>query len=74
MVTPGATTVRDGSYNPLSRSLYMNINNDNWDTVGPFIDWAFSNDGQNLVSNVGYVPLNSQDLATMKSRIAAEGN
>ena len=30
-VTPEASTVADGSYAPLSRYIYMNVNNDDWD-------------------------------------------
>jgi len=72
-VKPTESTVRDGSYQPLSRNLYMNVNNADWDKVDAFLDWAFSNDGQEEVGGVGYVSLNSQQMSTMKSRLAAQG-
>ena len=73
-ITPTSTTVRDGSYEPLSRPLFMNVNNNNWDTVTPFLNWAYSSAGQSVIGEVGYVSLDTSTLNTMKSRISAAGN
>ena len=37
-VAPETSTVADGSYAPLSRSIYMNVNNNDWDLVRGFFD------------------------------------
>jgi len=73
-ITPTSTTVRDGSYEPLSRPLFMNVNNDKWDTVSPFLNWAYSSTGQSVIGEVGYVSLDTSTLNEMKSRISAAGN
>ena len=44
-VTPEASTVADGSYAPLSRFIYMNVNNDDWDLVRGFIEYGYSDAG-----------------------------
>jgi len=72
-IAPNANTVRDGSYSPLSRPLFMNVNNDNWGVVSSFLHWAFSGDGTAVISEVGYVPLDDATWQEMYRRIAAEG-
>ena len=72
-VEPNANTVRDGSYSPLSRPLFMNVNNDKWDVVSSFLHWAYSGDGSEIISEVGYVPLDDATWQEMYRRIAAEG-
>ena len=72
-VAPNANTVRDGSYSPLSRPLFMNVNNDKWEVVSSFLHWAFSGDGTAVISEVGYVPLDDATWQEMHRRIAAEG-
>ena len=39
-VTPETSTVADGSYAPLSRYIYMNVNNNDWDLVRDFITYG----------------------------------
>ena len=72
-VAPNANTVRDGSYSPLSRPLFMNVNNDKWEVVSSFLHWAYSGDGTAVISEVGYVPLDDATWQEMYRRIAAEG-
>ena len=57
-VEPGEATVRDGSY-PLARPLY-------WYTLSPlspvaseFLEWVLSPEGQKVVKEVGYFPVDS---------------
>ena len=52
-VTPEESTVADGSYAPLSRYIYMNVNNDEWDLVTGFIEYGYSAEGVEHVSEVG---------------------
>ena len=60
-VVPDSVTVRDGSYSPLSRFLYMNVNNDDWDLVRAFMTYAWSGFGSEKINDIGYVPLSSAD-------------
>ena len=68
-VTPDATTVADGSYAPLSRYIYMNVNNDDWDLVRSFFEYGFSEAGMEHVMDVGYVALPESMLEEMRARI-----
>ena len=68
-VTPEASTVADGSYAPLSRYIYMNVNNDEWDLVRSFVEFGFSEAGMDLVADVGYVALPADMVSEMKARI-----
>jgi phosphate transport system substrate-binding protein len=56
-VAPTDDTVRDGSY-PLTVELYGVIRGEDADgTGGKFLDWILSDDGQDCVGQVGYVPV-----------------
>ncbi len=68
-VTPDTITVADGSYAPLSRYIYMNVNNDDWDLVRSFIEYGFSEAGMEHVMDVGYVALPESMLEEMRARI-----
>jgi phosphate transport system substrate-binding protein len=70
-VAPDATTVADGSYNPLSRRIFMNLLNDA-DALAftvPFVQYGLGPAGSALVSAVGYVPIPepSMEIAVAKS-------
>jgi phosphate transport system substrate-binding protein len=56
-VTPSEATVRDGSY-ALSRNLYFYTRKKPDGAVKAFIDWVLSAEGQKLVTDVGYFPVN----------------
>jgi phosphate transport system substrate-binding protein len=68
-VTPEASTVADGSYAPLSRYIYMNVNNDDWDLVRGFIEYGFSAAGMEHVMDVGYVALPQAMIDEMIARM-----
>ena len=68
-VTPETSTVADGSYAPLSRYIYMNVNNNDWDLVRDFITYGYSDAGMDHVSDVGYVALPAAMNAEMVARI-----
>ena len=72
-VAPSPATVSGGTYTPLARPIFMNVNNDNWDTVSGFLLWAFSGDGSAVISEVGYVPLDDATWLEMHRRVLAEG-
>ena len=68
-VAPEESTVADGSYAPLSRYIYMNVNNDDWDLVRGFIAYGYSDDGMDHVMDVGYVALPEAMIDEMIARM-----
>ena len=55
-VSPTAENILSGAY-PLSRSLYFYTNGEPSGLTKEFIDFVMSEKGQNIVSEVGYIPL-----------------
>ena len=53
---PTADNVKSGNY-PISRYLYMYLRSRPTGEVKKFIDWILSNEGQELVTKVGYFPV-----------------
>ncbi|GKY96600.1 hypothetical protein MPSEU_000619600 [Mayamaea pseudoterrestris] len=72
-VTPGADSVVDGTYNPLSRTIYMNLLDDPESLANtvPFIQFGFSSDGADIVATTGYVPI--PNPSEMLARLPAAG-
>ncbi|MDD5674192.1 MAG: phosphate ABC transporter substrate-binding protein [Chitinivibrionales bacterium] len=54
---PNAETVKAGTY-PISRYLYMYVRNKPTGAMKAYIDWTLSAEGQQIVSKVGYFPVN----------------
>jgi len=73
-VEPSTYTITDGSYDVYRRSLFMNVDNEAWDRVHPFLSFGFSSAGQSLVASVGYVAVNAALRSKMKIRIEERGN
>ncbi|CAE7493217.1 sphX [Symbiodinium pilosum] len=46
----------------------MNVDNEAWDRVHPYLAYGFSSAGQSLVASVGYVAVNTALLAKMQIR------
>ena len=76
MVVPDASSVGDGSYNPLARRIFMNVWNseENLEKVQPLIKFGFSDEGDALVAGTGYVVLPDEDQTEMLSRVPAPGD
>jgi phosphate transport system substrate-binding protein len=55
-VLPNAASVKDGSY-PLSRPLFFYTRKDPEGRVKKFVDWVLSTEGQAIVTDVGYYPV-----------------
>jgi phosphate transport system substrate-binding protein len=56
-VLPSVATVKDGSY-PISRGLYVYSNKNNYsDFAKAFVDFMFSDEGQTIGAEAGFVPL-----------------
>lgn len=54
--SPTKENVKEGLY-PISRFLYMYVKNRPTGALKDYIDWILSNDGQSVVSQVGYFPI-----------------
>ncbi len=55
-VKPSAETVNNGKY-PIARPLFMYTNGEPAGDVKDYLDWILSPDGQQIVSQLGFVPL-----------------
>jgi len=55
-VTPSEATVRSGEY-PIARPLYVYTNGQPTGAVKQFVDFATGSEGQRIVRETGYVPL-----------------
>jgi phosphate transport system substrate-binding protein len=56
-VLPELANVQSGTY-PLSRPLFFYLRNPPAGDVKAFVDWVLSSEGQQIVTKVGYFPLN----------------
>ncbi|CAE8639392.1 unnamed protein product [Polarella glacialis] len=73
-VSPSQYTIIDGSYTVFRRHLYMNVDNAAWSQANAFLEYGFSDEGQEQVKTVGYVAINANMLAKMQQRISQRGN
>jgi phosphate transport system substrate-binding protein len=57
-VLPSIATVNDKSY-PIARDLYMYTNGDPTGIVKTYLDWILSSEAQQIVADLGFVPVSS---------------
>ncbi len=55
-ILPSAETVNNGSY-PIARDLYMYTAGEPYGAVREFLDWIFSEQAQQIVQDLGFVPI-----------------
>jgi len=55
-VLPSADTVNRGEY-PIARDLYMYTNGQPTDIIATYLDWILSSDAQEIVTELGFVPI-----------------
>jgi phosphate transport system substrate-binding protein len=69
-VAPSPESVRDGTYQPLSRPIFIYVNPDALERseVSGFVNF-FLSDGASLVREVGYVPLSDAEYALVQRRV-----
>jgi phosphate transport system substrate-binding protein len=53
---PTMENIKSGNY-PISRYLYMYVRNRPTGALKNYIDWTLSEEGQKIVSEVGYFPI-----------------
>ena len=72
VVKPSLETVKDGSYKPLSRPLYVYVNSTSIKSpeVVEFVNFYIDNAGE-LAEDVGYIPLPSELYAKQKESFKA---
>jgi phosphate transport system substrate-binding protein len=58
-ILPSASTVNDNSY-PIARDLYMYTAGQPQGIVKTYLDWIFAPEAQQIVTQLGFVPLKSQ--------------
>ncbi|WP_370733961.1 PstS family phosphate ABC transporter substrate-binding protein [Paenibacillus dakarensis] len=70
-VTPSPDTIKDNSYSPLSRPLFIYVNNKKLESpeVKAFVDFYLSNAGS-LASEVGFVALPEEEYQKEKDKLA----
>ena len=70
-VEPSIDTIADGSYSPLSRPVFIYLNNDEYNSrpeLSAFIEF-FLTEGSQYVSEVGYVPIGADNYAKELSKL-----
>jgi phosphate transport system substrate-binding protein len=71
-IAPSPDTIADGSYQPLSRPLFVYVNKKSLETkpaVQALLDYLLTK-GPELITSVGYVPLPADDYTAVKDRLA----
>lgn len=70
-VSPSLETVKDGSYAPLSRPLFIYVNSTAAakEYVQSFVDFYLDNAGE-LSKEVGYIPLKDEEYAAQKGKFS----
>jgi phosphate transport system substrate-binding protein len=58
-VMPSADTVNLGDY-PIARDLYMYTNGQPTDIIATYLTWILSPDAQEIVTELGFVPINKE--------------
>jgi phosphate transport system substrate-binding protein len=72
VVDPSSTTIRNESYHPLSREIYLVVDNASWERVLPFLEFGFSEQGQTVIGEVGYVPLPESTYSSTMAILEAQ--
>ncbi|PZO23468.1 MAG: phosphate-binding protein [Leptolyngbya foveolarum] len=71
-VAPSAETIADGSYNPMSRPLFIYVKKEAYETkpqVKAFVDYQLAAENGALVKEAGYITLPDADLAESRSKV-----
>jgi phosphate transport system substrate-binding protein len=55
-ILPSADTVNKGQY-PIARDLYMYTNDQPTGAIADYIDWIMTTEAQNIVTELGFVPI-----------------
>lgn len=69
-VEPAAETIKNGTYKPLARPVFIYVNNKNLaeDHIKEFVKYYLT-EGTKLIPDVGYVPLETKDYEAQLAKI-----
>jgi ABC-type phosphate transport system substrate-binding protein len=70
-VLPDATTMESNLYNPLSRRLFMSLWTKNLNETRYFLEFCYSNAGDNILRAMGYSSISAIDQLRMFARIGS---
>lgn len=75
-INPTLRTIKNGTYEVLSRRIYMNLlnNTESLRHTIPWMTFGLSDAGSTLVSHSGYVPLQLSDRIAMRQRLGIENS
>ena len=75
-IVPSSRAIQDGTYNSMSRRVYMNVLDTQIDlaNIQPFFNFGFSGRGSFLVELIGYSPIPPWERAVMSTRLKTEGS
>lgn len=71
-IAPSFETIADGTYNPMSRPLFVYVKKESYDTkpqVAAFVDYMLASENGELVQDAGYITLPDGDLAESRSAV-----
>ena len=71
-IDPSTETIADGSYNPMSRPLFIYVKKESYDTkpqVQAFVDYHLASENGELVKDSGYITLPDADLEESRSKV-----
>ena len=71
-IAPSSETIADGSYNPMSRPLFIYVKKEAYETkpqVKAFVDYQLASENGELVKEAGYITLPDADLADSRSQV-----
>ena len=71
-IAPSSETIADGSYNPMSRPLFIYVKKEAYENkpqVKAFIDYQLASENGELVKEAGYITLPDADLADSRSKV-----
>jgi len=71
-VAPSSEVIADGSYNPMSRPLFIYVKKESYDTkpqVKAFVDYQLADANGELVKEAGYITLPSADMEESRSKV-----
>lgn len=71
-VEPSPETIEDGSYQPLSRPIFVYVSTAAYDRpeVNAFVDF-YLNEGPNIIPEIGYIPFSVQMYDTLYERFVS---
>lgn len=70
--SPTFRNIEAGVYRPFSRRIYMNVHDGSSESTGPFISYGFSQEGQQKIRALGFVPPPVGELSSILARIGRD--